>query len=152
MDKDTKVFAIYNKAADVEHATDELLANGFAGESISVLHPKNADTKEFAERKHTLAPEGTAQGPYSDLPLNGTLGLLDPYGPQEGALHDALIQMGVPSDWCDRRVVHGKHLISVRCDNKDQFFRAMGLLNFTGASDMSWSSTPGGVRVRAKNA
>jgi hypothetical protein len=151
MNPESKVFAIYGEQLYVEDAVKELVANGFAKKSVSALFPKNKDTREFAERKGTHPPKGTKEGPYAEIPLDGTLGFLHPVeGPLQGALHDALIEMGVPSNWCDRRVVHGKFLISVRCKSRDEFFRAAGILKFTGASDISWTSPPEKFRARAQ--
>ena len=75
-------------------------------------------------------PSGTEEGPTAELPLDGTIGIADPVGPRhgiahwlldpvephEGALHDALADMGVPDEWCNKRVVRGNFLISVRCN------------------------------------
>jgi hypothetical protein len=136
----TKTFAIYSKEDAIRLVVDELLASGFAKSTISVLHPDNDKTREFAEKKGTHPPKGTDQGRYANVPLAGTWGIRDPgEGPLQGALHDALIEMGVPSDWCDRRVVHGKHLISVVCDNREEIYKTLGLFQYTGACDVSWS-------------
>jgi hypothetical protein len=140
MNLENSVFAIYPKKHQIDAAVTELLANGFARERICVLCPRNEETADFAARKGTHAPKGTDKGPYADIPLAGTLGFAHPSeGPQLGALHDALIDMGVPSEWCDRRVVHGKFLVSVLCHGRDELFRALGILQFTGALDSSWA-------------
>jgi hypothetical protein len=142
MNAENSVFAIDPRETQIEDAVDELVANGFATDHI-VLHPKNKDAREFAARKGTRTAKGTDKGRYADIPLDGTLEFLHPVeGPLQGALHDALIEMGVPSESCDHRVVHGKFLISVRCKSRDEFFRATGILKFTGASDISWSVPP----------
>jgi hypothetical protein len=147
------VFGIYRSVPAVEEAVDQLMENGTAGASIFVLHPKNEDTVEFANRKHTHCVTGTGDGPYADVPLDGSIGLLDPLGPnhgllhwlwdplgpRKGALHGALSQMGVPEEWCDKRVVHGKLLISVKCSSWEKFFRTTGVLKFTESEDISWS-------------
>jgi len=149
------VFGIYRSIRDVEDAVDGLVENGIAGASIFVLHPKNKDTAEFANRKHTHCPAGTGSGPTADLPLDGSFwlrntpgphyGLLHwlldpvPLGPAEGALHKALAEMGVPQEWCDYRVVDGKLLISVKCNSWEELFRATGVLTFTKSADISWS-------------
>lgn len=149
------VFGIYRSISAVEEAVDVLLDNRFAGASIFVLHPKNKDTVEFANRKRTHCPAGTASGSTADLPLDGSIwfknspgphrGLLHwlldplPLGPYEGALHEALAEMGVPQEWCDGRVVKGKLLISVKCASWQEFFQATGVLTFTKSVDISWS-------------
>jgi hypothetical protein len=153
MNAENSVFAIYPRETQIEDAVDELVASGFAKDRIAVLYPKNKDTREFAARKGTRPPKGTDKGRYADIPLDGTLGLLHPVeGPLQGALHDALIEMGVPSEWCDLRVVRGKFLISVRCKSRDEFFRANGILKFTGASDISCSVPPEKLKASAKEA
>lgn len=142
-------YGIYRTEQAVGEAVDELLAAGVAGESISVLHPKNKDTVEFAKRKHTHLPSGIGEGPSAELPLDGTLGIADPVGPRhgiahwlldpleprEGALHGALAEMGVPDEWCNKRVVRGNYLISVRCNSNKEFFLATGVLAFTDSMD-----------------
>ena len=149
------VFGVYGSVRDVEEAVDELVENGIAGASIFVLHPKNKDTAEFANRKHTHCPAGTQDSPTANLPLDGSVwfrnspgphkGLLHwlldpiPLGPAEGALGKALAEMGVPQGWCDYRVVRGRFLISVKCSSWEQFFRATGVSTFTKSMDISWS-------------
>jgi hypothetical protein len=146
MENNMVVYDIYRTVPAVEEAVDELLASGFAGESIFVLHPKNKDTVEFSKRKQMHLPSGTEEGPTAELPLDGTIGiadpvgprhgiahwLLDPVGPHEGALHGALADMGVPDEWCNKRVVRGNLLISVKCNSREEFFLANGIL--TGVS------------------
>jgi hypothetical protein len=153
MAADNMVFGIYQTAPAVEEAVDELLATGFAGEMIFVLHPKNKDTVEFANRKHIHLPSGTGDVPTAELPLDGTIGiadpvghrhgiahwLLDPLAPHEGALYAALADMRVPGEWCNKRVVRGNCLISVKCDSWEKFFQAIGVLKFTDAKDTSSS-------------
>jgi hypothetical protein len=141
------VFGIYETKELVEKAVDALISNGFASASIFVLHPKNEDTRDFARRKQTQVPAGTDASPAAALPLNGTGGFLDIFDePHQGALPVALRDMGVPADWSDNRVVEGKLLISVKCATWDAFFRAIGILQFTSASDVSWALSPENYR------
>jgi|ERR1700730_3569400 len=145
-----RVFGIYATKELVEKAVDALVDNGFGSTSIFVLHPKNEDTRNFAHRKRTQIPAGIDAGPAADLPLAGTGGFLDIGNePRQGALTVALRDMGVPADWCDNRVVEGKLLISVKCDTWDAFFRAIGILRFTSASDISWALSPENYRRAA---
>ena len=140
MNPENSVFAIYAEESQMDAAVDELVTDGFAKEHISALCTKNKDTREFAARKGTHTPKGTDKGPYASIPLNGTLGILHPgRGPLLGALHDALNEMGVPEEWCNRRVVDGKFLVAVLCLAPDELFRALGILKFTGALDISWA-------------
>jgi hypothetical protein len=107
MPDSTRIFGIYPTSQQAEAAVDRLLEAEFAGWAISVLHSDNQSTREFAERKNTRPPEGTAHGKTASVPLDGTLGLLHPgAGPVEGALSAALAGMGVPalSTDCNRKV------------------------------------------------
>lgn len=98
---------------------------------------------EFAERKGTHCPAGTAEGPTADLPLDGTWGFSDPgAGPRQGALPHALASMGVPPEWCHGRVKRGNVLVSVECRNYEDVIRATGILVLMDAQDMSWSVQP----------
>jgi hypothetical protein len=59
----------------------------------------------------------------------------------------ALTEMGVPGEWCNKRVVQGKFLISVRCSSWQEFFQAIGVLKFTESVDTSWSVSLDEYRV-----
>jgi hypothetical protein len=142
------VFGIYDTAVLVEKAVDALAGNGFPCNRIFVLHPKNEDTREFAQRKKTQVPAGIDAGPAAGLPLDGTGGFLEmSKEPRQGALPVALRDMGVPADWSDNRVVEGKFLISVKCDTWDAFFRAIGILRYTAAADLFWALSPENYRT-----
>jgi hypothetical protein len=142
------VFGIYDTVVSVEKAFDALAANGFPGDRIFVLHPKNEDTREFARRKKTQVPAGIAAGPAANLPLDGTGGFLEmSKEPRQGALPTALRDMGVPADWSDNRVVEGKLLISVKCETWDAFYRAIGILRYTAAADLFWALSPQNYRT-----
>jgi len=117
----SKVFGIFSKPQQAENAVDELLNAEFDLSLVTVLLPDNQASRDFAHRKNTRLPEGTAFGATSTLPLGGTLGVMDPgAGPQGGALSQALAQMGVPAEWCDGRVLAGKFLVSVECEFQEQ--------------------------------
>ncbi len=45
--------------------------------------------------------------------------------------------MGVPAEWCDRRVVHGKVLLSAECDTAEQAARISEILKNAGAEDVA---------------
>ncbi len=133
-----KVFAIYSNSQKVEAAVDRLLSSGFRASAISALHPDNQSTREFAQRKGTRPPANTAEGTSASVPLDGTWGLLDPgAGPVTGALSSALADMGVPPEWCERRVVDGgKVLLSVKCDRPEQVADVAEILRATGAEEV----------------
>jgi len=74
--KNTAVFGLYRDRASVEGAVDALRQEGFRNTDISVLFPENQGTKDFAHKKSTKAPEGTATGATSGAVVGGTLGWL----------------------------------------------------------------------------
>lgn len=164
--KNTAVFGMYRDRASVEGAVDRLRAAGFRMEDISVLLPENVGTKDFAHKKQTKAPEGTATGAVAGGAIGGTLGLLagigslaipglGPFiaaGPIMGALAGvgaggavggllgALVGMGMPEYEAKRyegRIREGGILLSVHCDNSDWVKRSKDLLRQTGAEDIS---------------
>ena len=140
----TKVFGIYSTPGQVEAAVDRLVESGFVPGAISVLHPENENTRDFAHRKGTKAPASTTEGKTASVPLGGSLGLRDPgAGPVEGALPAALADMGVPAEWCDRRVVDdGKVLLSVECEQTEQVTRAIEILKGAGAEEVESAGFP----------
>jgi hypothetical protein len=167
--KNTSAFGIYRNRQQAEHAVDELLANRFRNEDISVLMQDNVGTKDFAHEKHTKAPEGAATGAGTGVAIGGTLGLLagigalaipglGPFiaaGPIMGALAGAgtggvvggligaLIGAGIPEYEAKRYeglVKDGGILLSVHCDDSDWVKRAKDILEKTGAQDISSSS------------
>jgi small-conductance mechanosensitive channel len=74
--KNRAVFGLYRTRGEVEAAVDQLLAQGFRNEDISVLLQDNVGTKDFAHEKHTKMPEGTTTGVVTGGAIGGTLGLL----------------------------------------------------------------------------
>ena len=164
--KNTAVFGIFRDRMHVEEGVDALLDNGFRSEDISVLLPQNQGTKDFAAEKNTKAPEGTATGAVTGGVVGGTLGLLaglgalaipgvGPFiaaGPIMGALAGigtggavggmigALVGMGIPEYEAKRyegMIREGKVLLSVHCDNSDWVKRAKGVLEQSGAENIS---------------
>jgi hypothetical protein len=164
--KNTAAYGIYHTRAQAENAIDQLLAQGFRNEDVSVLMQDNQGTKDLAAEKQTKAPEGTTTGVVAGGAIGGTLGLLagigalaipgvGPFiaaGPIMGALAGigsggvlggivgALIGMGIPEYEAKRyegRVKEGGILISVHCDNSQWVSRAKDILKSTGAEDVS---------------
>ena len=74
----SRVFGIYRTAEEAESAVDRLLQSGLTPKDIAVLLAENESTREFARRKGTRPPAGTAHGGTASLPLDGTFGLRDP--------------------------------------------------------------------------
>src|SRR5579864_1305786 len=166
MAKNRVVYGIYRTREQVESAIDKFMASGFRNEDLSVLLPENLGTKEFATEKHTKLPEGTATGATAGGVVGGTLGLLagigalaipglGPFiaagpimaalagagaGGVVGSLVGALVGMGIPEYEAKRYeglIKNGGILVSVHCDNSDWVDRAKGLLERTGAEDIS---------------
>jgi hypothetical protein len=164
--KNTAVFGIYHTRTAVERAVDALKADGFRNTDISVLFPENVGTKDFAVDKGTKAPEGAATGAGSGVVIGGTLGWLagigtlaipglGPFiaagpimaalagagvGGAVGGVAGALIGMGIPEYEAKRyegRVKKGGILLSVHSDNSEWTKRAKGVLERTGAEDIS---------------
>ena len=166
--KNTAVFGIYPEYADVENGVDALKAAGFRNTDISVLFPENVGTKDFAHKKETKAPEGTAAGATTGAVIGGGLGWLagigalaipglGPFiaagpimaalagvgvGGAVGGITGALIGMGIPEYEAKRyegRVKDGGILLSVHSDNSEWTKRAKEILERTGAQDISSS-------------
>jgi hypothetical protein len=166
--KNTAVFGIYRTRAEAEEGVQQFIDNGFRSEDISVLLPENVGTKEFAHEKHTKVPEGAATGAGTGATIGGVLGLLagigalaipgvGPFiaaGPIMGALAGigtggviggfvgALVGMGIPEYEAKRyegMIKDGGLLVSVHCDNSDWVKRAKGIMERTGAHDISSS-------------
>jgi hypothetical protein len=166
--KNTAVFGIYPEYADVENGVDALKAASFRNTDISVLFPENVGTKDFAHKKETKAPEGTAAGATTGAVIGGGLGWLagigalaipglGPFiaagpimaalagvgvGGAVGGITGALIGMGIPEYEAKRyegRVKDGGILLSVHSDNSEWTKRAKEILERTGAQDISSS-------------
>src|ERR1700694_2435485 len=164
--KNTAVFGIYSSYGQVESAVDALRAAGFRSTDISVLCPENVGSKDFAHQKGTKAPEGATTGAGTGALIGGGLGWLagigalaipglGPFiaagpimaalagagvGGAVGGVTGALIGMGIPEYEAKRyegRVTKGGILLSVHSDNSDWTKRAKGILERTGAQDVS---------------
>ena len=162
----TAVFGIYSSVTGAELAIDNMKQAGFRAEDISALLPENSGTKDFAFKKGTKAPEGTATGAASGAILGGTLGWLagigaiaipgiGPFlaagplmvalagvgvGGAVGGFTGALIGMGIPEYQAQRYeglVKNGGILLSVHADDSKWTKLAKEILEQTGASDIS---------------
>ncbi len=176
--KNTAVFGIYKSAADAESTVDTLMSAGFSSSDISVLLPDDSTTRDFAHQKETKAPEGTATGVATGGIIGGTLGLLvgigslaipglGPFiaagpimgglaglgaGGAVGGILGALIGMGIPEYEAKRYEGHVKNggvLMSVHCDTSEEVTRARGLLEGTGAEDISATGESSSVMQHA---
>jgi hypothetical protein len=166
MAKNTVVYGIYNNRSAAERGVDDLIAEGFRNEDISVLLQDNVGTKDFAHEKHTKAPEGTATGATTGGVIGGTLGLLagigalaipglGPFiaagpimgtlaglgsGAVVGGIVGALVGLGIPEYEAKRyegRIKEGGILVSIHADNREWAGRAKDILKRTGAEDIS---------------
>jgi len=164
--KNKAVYGIYDSVVHAERSVDTLLRAGFSNNDISVLLPDDTSTREFAHKKDTKAPEGTATGVTAGGVIGGTLGILagigaiaipgvGPFiaagpimgglaglgvGGAVGGLIGALVGMGIPEYEAKRyegRLKKGGVLISIHCDTSDEIKRAKELLKGTGAEDIS---------------
>ena len=164
--KNTAVFGIYRDELAAGDAVDALQAAGFRNTDISVLFPENEGTKDFAVRKDTKAPEGTATGATTGAVIGGGLGWLAGIGALAipgvgpliaagpivaaltgvgvggaiGGITGALVGMGIPEYEAKRyegRVKEGGILLSVHSDNSDWTRKAKEILERTGAEDVS---------------
>src|SRR6202163_2349219 len=164
--KHTAVFGIYPNYASVENGVDGLKAAGFSNRDISVLFPQSAGSKDFAHEKGTKAPEGATAGAGTGVVLGGAMGWLmgvgalaipglGPFiaagpimaalagagvGGAVGGVTGALVGMGIPEYEAKRyegRVKKGGILLSVHSDNSGWTKRAKGVIERTGAEDIS---------------
>ena len=166
--KNTAVFGLYRDRASVEGAVDALRQEGFRNTDISVLFQENQGTKDFAHKKSTKAPEGTATGATSGAVVGGTLGWLagigalaipglGPFiaagpivaalagagaGGVVGGITGALVGMGIPEYEAKRyegRIKEGGILVSVHADDSKWVSKAKDILKRTGAEDVASS-------------
>ena len=164
--KERAVLGIYPNYSSVENAVEVLKEARFRNGDISVLFPQRAGTKVFAHDKGTRAPEGAAAGAGTGALLGGALGWLvgvgtlaipglGPFiaagpimaalagmgvGGAVGGIAGALIGMGIPERQAklyEVLVKEGGILLSVHSDNSDWAKRAKGILERTGAQDIS---------------
>jgi uncharacterized membrane protein YsdA (DUF1294 family) len=171
------VLGIYPNYSSVENGVDVLKESGFRNTDISVLFPEKVVSKDFAQKKHTRAPEGAAAGAGTGAILGGTLGWLVGIGALAipglgpiiaagpimaalagvgvggavGGITGALIGMGIPEHEAKRyevRVKEGGILLSVHSDNADWTKRAKDILERTGAQDISVTGEGGADYVR----
>jgi hypothetical protein len=162
----TAVFGIYPTYESVEHGVDVLKQAGFRSTDISVLFPENVGTKDFAHEKNTKAPEGATAGAGAGALVGGALGWLagigalaipgiGPFiaagpimaalagvglGGAVGGLTGALIGMGIPEYEAKRyegRIRDGGILLSVHSDDSIWTKKAKGILENSGAQDIS---------------
>lgn len=163
--KHIAVYGIYSNHLAVENAVERLKSEGFRNADISVLFPFGDETKEFAVKKDTKAPEGATTGAGTGAVVGGTLGWLmgigtiaipglGPFiaaGPIMAALAGAgaggvvggiagtLIGLGIPEYEANRyegRIKKGGILLSVHADDEGWKKKGKEILDFTGAEEI----------------
>jgi hypothetical protein len=163
------VFGIYPHRASFEYALGVLKREGFRDTDVSVLVQENSGTKDLATEKATKAPEGAAAGAGSGAVIGAALGWLTGtgalpipglgsflvagpvvatlagigVGSMLGGLSGALLGLRMPEYEAKRflgRIEKGGILLSVHCDNPYWANKAKGLLNSTGAADISFTT------------
>ena len=154
------VTAIFNSRAAAEMAVEELTRAGFAPEDVSLLMSDSTRGREFAVRKATKAPEGTATG----ATVGGVIGAVAAglaavgsitipgialvaagpvvaalaglgAGAAAGGLTGALIGLGIPeheAKFYDKEIEKGGMLVGVYCHD-DRLKLARDILDAAGA-------------------
>jgi hypothetical protein len=170
--KNTAAFGIYPTRAAAESAVDQLIAEGFSNQDVSVLMADKQGSRDFAAEKNTKAPEGATTGAVAGGAVGGTLGLLAGIGALAipgvgpliaagpimaalagmgvggtvGGLVGLLVGMGIPEYEAKRyegRVKNGGILLSVHCDNSEWVDKAKNILRTTGAEDIASAGEKG---------
>ena len=176
--KNTAAFGIYRDAVSVDNAVNTLQQEGFRNTDISVLFPENEGTKDFAHRKNTKAPEGTAAGAGAGAIVGGGIGWLAGIGALAipgvgpliaagpiiaaltgvgvggavGGITGGLIGLGIPEYEAKRyegRIRSGSILLSVHSDDSKWTQKAETILKDTGAEDISSTSEAKGDYANA---
>jgi hypothetical protein len=178
MAKDKSVFGIYLTRSDVESAVTALKDVGFSTLDVSVLLPENLGSRELVTEKGTKAPEGAAIGVGSGAAVGGAVGWLVGAGALAipgigpviaagplvaalagigvggalGGFAGVLIGVGIPEHKAKRyegRVLKGGILLAVHCETAEEIKRAKGLMEITGAEDISSSGEASADRKSA---
>lgn len=167
------VFAIFDNRPSVERSISRLKTEGFRNSDVSVLMQDRGETKDFAHKMNTKAPEGIATGATTGALAGGALGWLagagalaipgiGPFvaagpimaaiagaglGGTVGGVAGGLIGMGIPEYEAKRfesEVKNGGMLISVHVDDAEWSSKAKEILRDGGARDISVASEDSG--------
>ena len=162
----SSVICIAKSESQAIRIVDQLKAENFSSNDISVLFPDKTGTKDFAHEQHTKAPEGATTGGVTGGVLGGALGWLvgigalaipgvGPFiaagpimaalggaavGGAVGGITGALIGLGIPEYEAKRyegKVKDGNILISVHTEDGDEVSRAKEIFKQAGAEDIS---------------
>jgi hypothetical protein len=167
------VLGTANSQAHAETIVNQLVSSGFTYNDVSVIFLNDGNTRDFALKNKTKAPEGAITGAGAGGLLGGTLGLLagigalaipglGPFiaaGPLMAALSGAavgaavggiaggLIALGIPeyeANIYEGKVKEGNILIAVHTETSEQVTRAKDVLQQAGAGNIA-SVTESGV-------
>jgi hypothetical protein len=160
------VFCLAKTEAQAIAIVEQLKAEGFSPNDISVLFPDKTGTRDFAHEHHTKAPEGAATGVGAGTVLGGALGWLvgigalaipglGPFiaagpimaalsgaaaGAALGGIAGALIGLGIPEYEAKRyegKIREGHVLISVHTEDRHERSRAKQVFERAGAEDIA---------------
>jgi len=163
------VFGIFKTKESAERAVDVLKASGFRSNDVSVLFSSGQMSENFAHKKATKVPEGTATGVTSGVIIGSSLGWLagigslaipgvGPFvaagpimaalagagvGGTVGGIVGALIGIGIPEYEAKRFegfIKDGGILLSVHVDDADLKKSAKEILDHCGAEDIDSES------------
>ncbi len=166
------VYCLATSEMQAEAIVTRLQDEGFANTDISVLFPDKSGSRDFAHRKGTKAPEGTAAGAGSGAVIGGALGWLagigalaipgvGPFvaagpimaalsgvavGGAVGAITGALIGMGIPEYEAKRyegKIREGNILISVHTEDSKEAKVAEEIFKDEDAEDIASASEAG---------
>lgn len=164
----TSAFCIAQSETQTGNIVNSLLASGFTTDDISVLFPDKGGTRDFALKRETKMPEGTAVGAGSGGIVGAGIGLLagigalaipglGPFiaagpimaalsggaiGAGVGGIAGALIGLGIPEFEAKRfegKIQEGGILISAHCDDSDDVKSAKEIFKAAEATDISSS-------------
>src|SRR5271169_5479926 len=162
----TSVLCIAKSESQAIDIVEQLKADNFSNNDISVLLPDKGGTKDFAHEQHTKAPEGATTGGVTGGVLGGALGWLagigalaipgvGPFiaagpimaalsgaavGGAVGGVTGALVGLGMPEYEAKRyegKVKNGNILISVHTEDSDEAKQAREIFQHAGAEDIS---------------
>ncbi len=160
------IIGIVETQYQAERVVEQLQANGFLANDISVLFPDRQGSTDFAVEHNTKAPEGAIAGAGTGGVIGGTLGLLagigllaipglGPFiaagpimaalsgvaaGAALGGVTGALVGMGIPeieAKHYEGKLRSGNILVAVHTENSKEVDVAKDVLTRNGLSDIS---------------
>jgi hypothetical protein len=146
--KSIAVIGIYPTRIGVENAVEAFRVAGFQSAEISLLLPEKMSAEELFTEEATNTFEDATPGAAAVAAIDGPLGWLDEIGPAEiseeckfivagpiaeafghvaadrpsGTLAAALTSIGIPeieTDEYERKIMQGRALLSVHCENEE---------------------------------